>query len=232
MQKDLFPSSAALGSALGAATLEAANQAIAARGVFTLALTGGSAAQQLYPLLAQAPLPWQHIHVFLGDERCVPTTHADSNARLARETLLSRVNLPVANLHLVDGAALDIHASARAYEADIRRVSPSGELDLVHLGMGPDGHVCSLFPGHAVLRETSLVAALADSPKPPPCRITLTLPALYKARALWFLVMGASKDVAVRDAVTGTGQTPATVLSMSHPGVRWWLDQDAARLLR
>lgn len=229
----VFGSPDALSAELVRLMLEAATNAIAARGRFTLALTGGSAATTLYPVLAQAALPWEKVHVLYGDERCVPPTHEDSNHRLAQSTFLSRVKIPAAQVHTIDGT-LPPDEGARAYERTLIEVTGDGTIDVVHVGVGPDGHICSLFPGHALLGESErLVASLTDSPKPPPARVTLTLPALKKARALWFLVAGANKAEAVR-AVHQDPESPlpAALAHRANPRSRWLLDADAARLIR
>lgn len=229
----VFGSSDALAAELVRLTLDAAATAIAARGRFTFALTGGSAATMLYPVLAQAALPWDKVHVFYGDERCVPPTHEESNHRLAHMTFLSRVPIAEGNIHRVDGT-LPPEDAARAYERTLREVTGDGALDAVHVGMGPDGHICSLFPGHALLDEkTRLVASLTDSPKPPPARVTLTLPALANARALWFLVAGNNKAEAVRSVHHDVACTlPAALASRANPASRWLLDGEAARLIK
>src|SRR5581483_7531370 len=172
-------------------TTDASADAIAKRGAFHVALTGGSAASSLYPVLAQAKLDWSKVHVWFGDERCVPPEHADSNFKLAHESFLARVQVPATHIHRMRGEIPPVDAASE-YEKALQAIG--GALDVVHVGMGPDGHICSLFPGHPLLQEkTKLVASLTASPKPPPSRVTLTLPALAKARALWFLVMGGNK---------------------------------------
>lgn len=232
--RSVFGSVDALAAELVDQTMQAAHAAIAARGCFTIALTGGSAAQTLYPVLAQAPLPWDRIHVFFGDERCEPPDHADSNHRLAHATLLARVGLASTNVHRIRGEDDPDHA-AIAYEKELLDVTAgTGALDVVHVGMGPDGHVCSLFPGHRLLDDdVRLVAAITDSPKPPPARVTLTLQALARARQLWFLVSGAAKADAARDAIVEpTSMLPAAIAARRGARVRWLLDADAARFLR
>lgn len=232
--RSVFAAPDALAAELVHQTVVAATAAIAARGRFTMALTGGSAAQTLYPVLAQAALPWDRVHVFFGDERCVPPDHKDSNHRLAHETFLSRTSLPSANVHRVRGED-DPAKAAIAYEHDLLDATDgTGALDVVHVGMGPDGHVCSLFPGHALLAdETRLVAAITDSPKPPPVRVTLTLQALARARDLWFLVAGAAKADAAHDAILDpNSRLPAALAARRGSRVRWLLDADAARHLR
>lgn len=238
MTRSVFGSPDALAAELVRLSVEAAHAAIAARGLFSMALTGGSAASTLYPVLAQAKLDWDKVHVFFGDERCVAPDHADSNYKLAHETFLSRVPLRAAHIHrpLVEqGSPAD---AAQAYGKTLLEIT-GGALDVVHLGVGPDGHICSLFPGHALLEEPPveqggrLVASLTDSPKPPPARVTLTLPALARARALWFLVAGVNKAEAVRGALMDpASMLPAARASRACTNVRWLLDVDAARLIR
>lgn len=168
------------------------------RETFSLALPGGSVATSCLPLLAKADLDWSSVHLFWGDERAVPPDHADSNYGLAAGLLLSVAPIPAANVHRMRADADDLDAAARAYEDALRAV----ELDVALLGVGPDGHVCSLFPGHALLGEHERwVRAIEDSPKPPPTRLTLTLPALASAREVVVVATGAAKAAVVREAI-------------------------------
>jgi 6-phosphogluconolactonase len=227
MSRHVFAHTDALAAEFVRMSAEAAAAAVADRGVFHMALTGGSAATSLYPVLAQAPLPWAQVHVYFGDERCVPREHADSNYRVAHEAFLSRVPLPPEHVHAVDGTLPPADAAA-AYA----RALPDA-LDVVHLGMGPDGHVCSLFPGHALLQATGRVASLTDSPKPPPARVTLTLPELARSRALWLLVLGANKAEAVaRVVLDAASDLPAAQACRGHANVTWLLDEAAAKNLK
>jgi len=220
------PTEAALADALVEATEAAAREAIAARGVFQLAVTGGSAATALYPGLARARVDWAKTHVYFGDERCVPPTDASSNFRGADERLLRPAGVPPANVHRVLGEAPPEEAAAQ-----YARALPV--LDVVHLGLGPDGHVCSLFPGHRLLDEgTARVAALTDAPKPPPARVTLTRVALREARALWFLAVGAAKQDVVRAVVAGAAlELPAVRVLREASAVTFFLDAAAAARL-
>ena len=151
MHTHVFASTEALAAEVIRLTIEAADEAIQARGTFSLALTGGSAASTLYPILAQAALPWDRVHIFFGDERCVAPDHKDSNFRLAHESFLSRVAFPKGNVHRLRGEASP-DLAAREAEEDLLAVT-GGALDVVHLGVGPDGHICSLFPDHPLLLE-------------------------------------------------------------------------------
>lgn len=186
----------------------------ACSGVFTCALTGGSAATTLYPRLAQSELDWSRVRFFLSDERLVPLDHPDSNYRALRQALPRAVLEPVRT-------ELPPAEAAAEYA---RRLPPT--LDLVHLGLGPDGHVASLFPGHALLAERALtVASLTDSPKPPPARVTFTLSTLTAAREVWFLVVGASKRPVV-EAVQHdlTCSFPAALVARAARSTTWFLE--------
>ena len=195
----------------------AAKAAIAARGRFDVALTGGSGAK-LYAALAPHALDWTRTHLWWGDERAVPPHHPDSNFRLAQEHLISRVPIPDANVHRMPADAADLEAAARAYEAEL-----PAALDLVHLGAGPDGHCCSLFPGHPLLAERERrVAPIFDSPKPPPRRLTLTLPALLAARARLVTAAGAEKA-----PIIARRNDPSLPVVLAGPAV--WLVDTAAK---
>lgn len=229
--RHVFGSPDALAAELVHLTMGAAAEAIARRGAFHVALTGGSAAQALYPVLAQAPLSWPQIHLWFGDERAVPPEHADSNFGLAERALLSRIPIPAANVHRIEGELPPADAATR-YEAKLQELA-GGILDVVHLGMGPDGHVASLFPRHGLLQSPRLVDALTDSPKPPSARVTLTLRSLAAAGSLWFLVLGRAKADAVRECLLEPGSSlPAALASRAAREARWLLDDEAATLLK
>lgn len=175
---------------------------------FSIALPGGSVATTCLPLLARAELPWPRLHLLWGDERAVPPAHPDSNYALAERFLIREVPLPAANVHRMSADAADLEEAARSYEETVRDVG----LDLVLLGVGPDGHVCSLFPGHTLLREhTRWVRAIEDSPKPPPSRLTLTLPALASAREIVVVATGTAKADVVREGL----EDPASLLPLA-----------------
>lgn len=193
--------------------VETANAAIAERGRFTCALTGGSAVK-MYALLAKAPLDWSKIDFFFSDERLVPLESPDSNYKACREAM------PQARLHPVR-TLLSPEAAAQDYA----RLMPT-HFDLVHLGMGPDGHVASLFPGHKLLGERHLkVAAIVDSPKPPLERVTFTLPTLAAAREVWFLISGEAKKPAANAARNDPhSQLPAAIVHRVARRSTWFLD--------
>lgn len=181
---------------------------------FAIALPGGSVAEVFLPVLAGAALDWKRIDVFWCDERAVPEQHADSNYGLARRALFEHA--AAARLHRMRGEAGDIHGAAAEYEAELRRtLGDPPALDVALLGVGADGHVGSLFEGHAALEErTRLVVAIEDSPKPPARRITLTLPALRRARLLVVAGFGAAKADVVHRALRDPGARLPVALAL------------------
>jgi 6-phosphogluconolactonase len=208
----------------------AARDAIAARGRFACAVAGGSVAEAFLPRLAGAAVDWPRLHVFFADERAVPLDHPDSNAGLARRLWLDHVSVEPAHVHLLYQPGLELDQAAVRAECDL--VSTLGappRLDLVLLGMGSDGHVCSLFPGHPALRERRFVLAVHDSPKPPPERLTLGLAALAQAAEICVAAFGAEKAAAVQQALEAPASAlPVALAVRSGPRVRFLLDPAAA----
>ncbi|MEO7963266.1 MAG: 6-phosphogluconolactonase [Gemmatimonadaceae bacterium] len=189
-----------------------ARRAIAERARFSVVVPGGSVATAFLPQLLSQPLPWDRCDVFWGDERAVPLDSPDSNAG-AQEALWA-VRAPAASLYHMEGAASDLNLAATSYGATLRSaLGDSPRLDIVILGAGEDGHIASLFPGHAALELTSpLVTVVEDSPKPPPRRLTMTLPLLAGARWLCIAAFGASKAAAVGEALAN----PASPLPLAR----------------
>lgn len=192
--------------------------AIEQRGVAHLALSGGGTPQRTYELLASEMESWDAVQVWFADERCVPPEDEQSNYRMAAQTLLDQVALPKGNIHRMLGE-LGPQEGARRYAAEIEAQLPTQDgpppLDLIVLGIGPDGHVASLFPGAATLDagERELCLGVTDSPKPPPQRITLSLPMLRAARRCLLLADGPSKADAISAAMsTPTPHVPASLL--------------------
>ena len=205
------------------ATEEDVSQAAAAEiadalrgGARTLVLTGGTSPTRCYELLGELDLPWGQVSVLFGDERCVPPLDPESNYRLAKETLLDRVN--PATVYRMPGE-LGPDEGARAYAAAVANCVP---FDIVLLGVGEDGHVNSLFPGHEVLKAKGLTAGIHDSPKPPPERVTMTFEALRDAKKILIIAAGAGKADAVARA--RRGETPSGMISTA----RWLIDRAAA----
>ena len=216
---EIFADENALASALAERVAALAAEAVAARGRFALAIPGGSVlsllARGLPPRTAAAN--W---HLFWTDERCVPLADPRSNFHLAETELLPK--LPGARVHPVRGSAAD-------YETEIAPFLP---LDLALLGLGEDGHVASLFPGNPALLETSrAVADVHGAPKPPPDRVTLTLPALNRARHLLVVAAGGGKAGILARVFAPAGDAPTLPAQRLQPlagDLRWLLDRAAA----
>ena len=213
---------------------EQARRAIATRGFFAIALPGGSLANAFFPRLARLALDWTRVEFFWGDERAVPASDPESNYALARSLWLAPAKVPSASIHRMAADAPDQAAAAAAYEGELLRVlGAPARLDLALLGSGPDGHVASLFPGHRLLREErQLVAFVDDAPKPPPRRMTLTLPALAASELLVVAALGGAKAEIVRQALAepDSALPLALVLRRARRAVLL-LDPEAARLI-
>jgi 6-phosphogluconolactonase len=230
----VFDDAAAMAREAGERFRAAALRAVDARGRFTCALTGSTVVPPIYEQLALEPVDWARVHFFWGDDRAVPPDHPDSNALLAQRHLIGRVSIPPENVHRMQGEEPDLDAAARGYERELARVLGTPPvLDLVHHGVGPDGHVASLYPGHpAVEVRDRTVVGLADSPKPPPRRLTLTLPVLESAREIWFFVAGAAKAPMVREVLEDPrSDLPAARLTRAAREAIWFLDRAAAARL-
>ncbi|WP_462329118.1 6-phosphogluconolactonase [Thiohalocapsa halophila] len=186
--------------------LDAAADAIAARGAFRLVLAGGSTPLAAYRLLAQAQADWAHWHLYHGDERCLPPDSPERNSRAADDVWLAKVPVPREQVHPIP-AEQGAPAASAAYEPVVAGAVP---FDLVLLGMGEDGHTASLFPGHEIL-PGPLVMPVHDAPKPPPDRVSLTPSALCRSRRMLVLVTGAGKQAAVARWAAGEGLPVARV---------------------
>jgi 6-phosphogluconolactonase len=214
---------------------EAAARALSARGRFTVALPGGSVASTFFPRLARASVDWSRTDFFWGDERAVPPSDPDSNYGAARSLWLGPAQVPDERIHRMRGEAADLAREAEEHAAVLERVAGSPpRLDLVLLGVGPDGHVCSLFAGHPVLAERRRsVAVVEDSPKPPPRRLTMTLPVLVGAETVLVVALGGAKAEVVRAALEDPDSPlPVALLARQARRTLFLLDPDAARLLR
>jgi 6-phosphogluconolactonase len=216
--------------------------AIAARGRWTVSLAGGSTPRGLYRLLAEPEdrldeIDWPRARIFFGDERCVPPDHADSNYRMAREALLAPADVPELNVYRMRGEAADLDAAARDYEAVLRReVSDGGAptLDLAILGMGPDAHTASLFPGTTALDEEQRLCVPVAVPQLRTNRLTLTYPAFLRARDVLFLIAGADKArplAAVIEGPLSPGTLPCQRIVRRDGPVSIVCDRAAAEIL-
>jgi len=221
----------------GAADLFAtlSKAAIESKGGFRAALSGGSTPLRLYSLLAAEPyrsrLDWKRIELFIGDERCVPPDHKDSNFRTINEALLSRV--PAAS-HMVHGD-LAPRDAAIEYEEKLRRAFGMKEgfpvFDLALLGLGKDGHTASLFPGTSALEETERLAVAVEAEGIVHPRVTLTRPVINAAITVVFMVSGGEKAGIVKAVIEGDKVYPASRIAPLSGRVTWLLDKAAASLL-
>jgi 6-phosphogluconolactonase len=238
-----YSDKAALVSAVGDRLIGAITDAVAASGRAVISLTGGGTGIALLEHVRENgdAIDWSKVHVFFGDERYVPEDDDDRNEKQAREALLNHIDIPAANVHAMpasDGElGDDLDAAALAYEqvlaANATDDEASPAFDVHLLGMGPEGHINSLFPHTPAVRETRrLVVGVPDSPKPPPRRITMTLPVVERSREVWLVVSGADKADAVAAAVGGADpeDVPAAG-AIGREATVWLLDEEAASKL-
>jgi 6-phosphogluconolactonase len=221
-----------------------AGTAIGTKSLFTVALSGGSTPKGLYGLLATDPtlraqVPWDKTHVFWGDERHVPPTDADSNYRMANEAMLAKVPIPPANVHRIKSENPDAGYAADDYEQTLRAFfhGAAGQLprfDLVFLGLGPEGHTASLFPGTKALHEEKRLVVANWVGKFYTDRITMTPPILNNAACVIFLVSGDDKALPLKAVLEGRyepEQLPAQLIQPKQGRLLWLVDQVAAHLL-
>lgn len=217
-----------------------AEQCVAERGKFAVALSGGSTPKAMLALLAQKPfadsVPWNSIYFFWGDERCVPPDHVDSNYRMASEALLAKVNVPQQNIFRIPAEDEDHQRAAESYSATLHQFfnSEVPQFDLVFLGMGADGHTASLFPGTAALQITDRIVTANFVEKLNAWRITLTAPTINYAHQVIFLIAGKDKGAALQEVLEGERQPetyPSQLINPTSKSLLWMLDEAAAGLL-
>ncbi len=238
---EVFSDLEALSRAAAERLVQLARTAVTERGRFDLVLAGGSTPRRLYELLAGEygdNIAWHQVHLFWGDERCVPPDRPQSNFKLAQETLISRVPLPAENVHRIPAELEPPREAAAAYERLLRSHWPQAAwpaFDLVLLGLGADGHTASLFPGDPVLEEQEswVRAVLAPPAYEIRQRITLTFLAINSARAIYFLVSGEVKVPALHAVLEQNGSAlPASRVRPAEGEPRWFLDEAAAERLQ
>jgi 6-phosphogluconolactonase len=219
----------------------------AARGEASVVLTGGGVGTASLAAIARSParsaVDWGRLEVWWGDERFLPTGHGERNETQARAALLDQVPVRVDRVHPMPAsdagdvrgdpeAAADLYRTTLRASAHPENHSRIPAFDVLLLGVGPDAHVASLFPDQPALYETRPVVAVHGAPKPPPIRLTLTLPAIRSAKEVWLVVAGEEKAAAVRMALSGAGevQVPAAGARGRHRTL-WLLDRGAASAL-
>lgn len=231
MERLIRPTADELARAVASGIVDRLTAALQQRNEAHLCLTGGTIAAVVYRELAasSADVDWSRVHLWWGDERFVPSGDADRNDLAAQRSLGSSIwdatiRHPMPALpegENADGPALD--AAAAVYAGEVAGT----RFDLCLLGVGPDGHIASLFPGHPGIAATEPAIAVRDSPKPPPERISLSLPVINSSAEVWLIVAGAEKAAAVADARLPDSTLPAAQASGALSTI-WWLDEAAA----
>ncbi len=205
-------------------------QVIDKNGTATIALAGGSTPKVVYQALSKAEFAWDKLHVFWGDERFVPSSHPDSNEKMARENWLDLVAMPAANIHPWPTTAGTPEQCAELYGAELAKyfAAPQPSFDLVLLGMGEDGHTASLFPHTAALGVVDRSTTVGQKDGQP--RLTLTVPAINNAACVAFIITGASKRPALKQvmAAAADSQEYPTRLIQPTGELIWWFDEAAA----
>ncbi len=215
--------------------IENGNKFIEENGSFHAVLTGGNSPKRAYQLLAEEfhdKIDWSKVHLYWGDERWVPHTDERSNARMAREALISGIDIPADNVHFIPKTD-DIDKDASTYEDLIHRlVGKNPQFDLVHLGVGSDGHVASLFPNMPSLQITGAVAFATENPELGEPRITLSKTVINQAKNIGFIVFGMSKADAVYGIMNNDPAYPGSLIQPAAGNVTWYLDHEAATKVR
>jgi 6-phosphogluconolactonase len=231
MSLEVSPDAAALAGSIAHRMTELLAQIQADGRRPSVVLTGGTIAIDAYEALEPGTVDWSEVDFYWGDERFVPAGHADRNDQQARDAFLTRFAVPSERIHSMPSHGCDLSTAAAADE--YAATLPREPFDLVLLGLGPDGHVASLFPGFAQLHETERrVVEVFDSPKPPPVRISMTFPTLNNSSRVWFIVAGEGKAEAVARAL-GDGTLEDTPATGAH-GIDeslWLIDEAAASQL-
>ncbi len=236
----VYPNLESLSRMAAEALVSLAQSAIEQQDRFTLALAGGQTPRTLYHLLAttyRAVISWRKVEIFWGDERYVPPEDPRSNYRMAKETLLDHIPIPADHVHPMPTLLPDFQEAAEAYEEILLShfIGQWPRFDLVLLGMGPNGHIASLFPHNVALEEEARVVTAVRAPEAdPPLRLTLTLPAINHAANVYFLVAGKEKANAIKQALSGPPKprlSPASGVRPLDGSLVWWIDEGAGSLL-
>ena len=220
-----------------------AHEAVLSTGYFAVALSGGSTPKALYTLLIsdqfRSQVPWQHVHLFWGDERCVPPDHPESNYRMVREALLDQAPIPAQNIHRMSAEQADHTSAAAVYEQTLRGFFEvaAGELPCFHLillGMGEDGHTASLFPGTTALAETKRLVVANYVEKLGTHRLTLTVPVINHAANVAFMITGSAKAPVLKKVLEGEHdpqQFPSQLIRPKKGQLVFIVDRAAAKEL-
>lgn len=247
---EVFDSEDALAVSLAKYAADLSEKFVKEKGSFTVVVSGGSLIKSLRKL-AESPyvdsVDWSKWHIFWVDERVVPKDHPDSNYKLTYDGLLSKVTIPSDNVHAINDI-LSAEAAAEDYETRLRdlvkikvlnisETTGFPKFDAMLLGMGPDGHLASLFPGHPLVKENKKwVTFITDSPKPPSERITFTFPVINSSANIALVICGAGKAPIVNAALGEKGEKnedvlPVQMVSLNEGELNWFLDKEAASKL-
>jgi len=235
----VYPDIDGMSRAAARALIDRAREAVESEGRCALVLSGGNTPRALYRLLATEfarRMPWGQVDLFWGDERYVPADDSRSNFHMAKETLLDHVPIPPANIHPMPTTHPNPDDAARAYDALLgqRFPGPWPRFDVVLLGLAADGHIASLFPASPALQVTNRRVVAVQVPAEPPRRLTITLPAINHAAAVFFLVAGKGKAGSLHRALVGPCDPvtcPAVGVRPEAADVVWWVDEGAATFL-
>jgi 6-phosphogluconolactonase len=232
----VYPDSSALIAGAADFIVAEAARAIAERGRFAIALSGGSTPKPVYERLAASPrVDWTRVHLFFGDERCVPPDDSRSNYHMAKMALIDRIEIPKENVHRMRGED-DPEAAADAYAEELRSVlGERGRLDLVLLGLGDNGHTASLFPGLAAVTETKRTVMAAYVEVVGMWRLTMTPPVINAAHQVAFLASGAGKAEILHRVLEGPREPivlPSQAVRPAEGRALWLIDAAAAAKLR
>lgn len=231
-EQKILPDTSGLIKAAAEQFVTAARSAIAKRGVFYVALAGGSTPKGLYEKLATSPyieqIDWNRVHLFFGDERCVPATHDDSNFKMARIAMLDHIPVPQENVHRMPTESGDAAEVAVRYAETMRSIMQDQPFDLVLLGLGPDGHIASLFPDTPALDVTETLTASLFVEKFQSWRVTITYPVINAARQVIVFIAGEAKAEIVRDITTDQVQGLPVQRLNPQGEYFWFMDQAAA----
>jgi 6-phosphogluconolactonase len=237
VQVTVFDDASQVARAAAERFVEIALGAIEARSRFSVALAGGSTPKRAYELLASDEykdrLDWTKVHIFFGDERCVPPDDAESNYRMANEAMLSRLPIPPQNVHRMQGVG-DAVAGASLYEDELRTYFNDAawpRFDLVFLGMGDDGHTASLFPGTLAVNEQQAWVTANWVEKMGAYRITLTAPVINHAAHVIFLITGENKAARLAEVLSGERGVeilPSQLINPLNGSLEWFVDKTAS----
>lgn len=230
----VFPDIEAVSHEAAGIFVNASERSIASKGLFTVAVSGGSTPKRLFTILGSMPyaekIDWSCVHFFWVDERCVPADHPESNFKGAFDTLLSKVAIPKENIHRIKGEESP-EVAALAYERDLKSFFGNVNLpafDLISLGMGEDGHTASLFPGSDSLKESKRLAIPVYVEKLKSWRVTLTLPVLNNGHCVIFLISGKNKTGVLKEILEkDRDKYPAGLIKPCKESLIWLLDEDA-----